>query len=42
MLELSKKRSKANWKVFQYQILALAKRSEKHLASKANFSIFAT
>ena len=40
MLELSKKRSKANWEVFQYQILALAKRSEKHLASKADFNIF--
>ena len=35
---LSKKRHKTNLKVFQYHILVSVKRSEKQLASKANFS----
>ena len=38
--ETSKKRPKRNLKVCQYQILTSVKRSEKQLASKANFTTF--
>ena len=37
---LSKKRSQTNLKDYQYQILTSVKRSEKQVASKANFSTF--